>query len=278
MPAWSSKRLPLAVLRASWQKQEDMLIVDHRERGSRGRLELIGGGLPWLGPEWRRGVSQGETTAPKSNLWESSSVADLTEWSFRSDGLRVTRCALLLRGRQTAILGEQVAGKTLPAEPTDVRFDLPPGVTAQPLANCRGVLLRVAGKRTAAQALPLALPCIPYETERGSLRTTRDRELSLSFAPRGRRCWIPLLVSWDPGRLRKRLFWRILTVSERSKICPPDLAFAVRVSWGREDTMVIYRSLGPPALRAFLGYQTQARFLVGTFTREGTVEPILSVD
>ena len=27
----------------------------------------------------------------------------------------------------------------------------------------------------------------------------------------------------------------------------PDEAFAVRVSWGRDDTLVIYRSLGPPA-------------------------------
>ena len=89
---------------------------------------------------------------------------------------------------------------------------------------------------------------------------------------------MPLLVSWDGLRHRKRLSWRVLTVSEDAKICPPDLAFAVRVSWGRDETYVIYRSLGPPALRAFLGHQTRARFLIGQFTDEGTVEPLVSVD
>jgi hypothetical protein len=58
----------------------------------------------------------------------------------------------------------------------------------------------------------------------------------------------------------------------------PDEAFAVRVSWGRDDTLVIYRSLTPPARRAFLGHLTTARFLVGKFTSEGIVEPILSVE
>jgi len=56
------------------------------------------------------------------------------------------------------------------------------------------------------------------------------------------------------------------------------VAFAVRVSWGRDDTLVIYRSLGPSAPRSFLGYQTKARFLLGRFTNEGNVEPLLSVD
>jgi hypothetical protein len=278
LPAWSSQRLPLAALRASWEKQEDALFVDHREGGSRGRLELIGGGRSWLGPEWRHGSFQGEAATPKPSLWVTNSVADLAEWTFRAGGLRVTRSALLLRGRQTALLGEQIESKSTSVEPIEARFDLPPGVTAERLTDCRGLLLRAAGKRATACALPLSLPCLPYETERGSFRTVSDRELSLCFTPRGRRCWIPLLVSWDPARLRKRLSWRILTVSQESKICRPDLALAVRVSWGREDTMVIYRSLGSPAPRAFLGYQTRARFLVGTFTRDGTVEPLVSVE
>ena len=102
--------------------------------------------------------------------------------------------------------------------------------------------------------------------------------MSLKQMPRGRRCWMPLLVSWDGLRNRKGLTWRVLTVSEDAKICPPDLAFAVRVSWGRDETYVVYRSLGPPALRAFLGHQTRARFLIGQFTEDGTVVPLVSLD
>jgi hypothetical protein len=89
---------------------------------------------------------------------------------------------------------------------------------------------------------------------------------------------MPLLVSWDGLRHRKRLSWRVLTISRDARICPPDEAFAVRMSWGLEETYVIYRSLAPPALRAFLGHQTRARFLVGRFTVEGAVEPLVSLD
>jgi hypothetical protein len=70
----------------------------------------------------------------------------------------------------------------------------------------------------------------------------------------------------------------VLTVAQDSKVCAQDVAFAVRVSWGRDDTLIIYRSLGPSAPRSFLGYQTKARFLLGQFTNEGNVEPLLSVD
>ncbi len=109
-------------------------------------------------------------------------------------------------------------------------------------------------------------PCLNIATSR------------LSIAAKGRRCWLPLLVSWDPRRHRKRLSWRVLTVAQDSKVCGPDVAFAVRVSWGRDDSLVIYRSLGSTAPRSFLGYQTKARFLVGRFTSEGDVELLVSVD
>ncbi len=43
-------------------------------------------------------------------------------------------------------------------------------------------------------------------------------------------------------RHRKRLSWRVLTVAQDSQVCAQDVAFAVRVSWGRDDTLVIYRN------------------------------------
>ncbi|HEV3163743.1 MAG TPA: hypothetical protein VGZ22_06865, partial [Isosphaeraceae bacterium] len=92
------------------------------------------------------------------------------------------------------------------------------------------------------------------------------------------RCWMPLLISWRPERDRKPTQWRILTVTERSRICRPDEAFAVRVAWGARESLVIYRSLARPTRRAFLGHQTETRMLVGLFSKEGIVEPLLSVE
>jgi hypothetical protein len=278
LPAWSSDRHPLATLRSSWQKQEDLVVVDHRERGSVTRFELIGSGHSWIGPEWSSLPATATSALAKPHHWVSNSAADLAEWTFRSGGSTITRSALLLRGRQMAILSEQVGSKTALRGQVESRFALPPGVTAENLRGCRGMLLRSSGKRAAAQVLPLSLPCLPYETDRGAFRAGADESLSLSVMPRGRGCWLPLLVSWNPDRNRKKLSWRVLTVSERSKVCAPDEAFAVRVSWGRDDTLVIYRSLGRPARRAFLGHLTTARFLVGRFSTDGTVESIVSVE
>ena len=56
------------------------------------------------------------------------------------------------------------------------------------------------------------------------------------------------------------------------------MAFAARIRWGRDVTLVVYRSLARPALRSFLGHQTHARFLVGLFNREGVVEPIVKIE
>ncbi len=191
---------------------------------------------------------------------------------------RVTRSALLLRGRRLALLSV-LAERREPSWDVgpELRLAMPSTVAVGPIKSSRALVLTEPGRRGAAHAVPLALPCRPYPTERGSLRAA-DRMLILGQAPAGRRCWLPLLVSWDNDRHRKTLDWRVLTVSERSRPVPPDRAFAARVSWGRQETYVIYRSLGPPARRAFLGHQTAARFLVAEFTEDGDLKPILTVE
>ena len=87
-----------------------------------------------------------------------------------------------------------------------------------------------------------------------------------------------LLVSWDPKRARQTLRWRPLTVSERSKACGPEVAFGARVTWGRNDTLLVYRSLAKTTPRALLGHQATARYLVGLFSTEGEVEPLLQLE
>jgi hypothetical protein len=141
---------------------------------------------------------------------------------------------------------------------------------------CRAVVLTAPKRRGSVQVLPIGLPCLDYPTDRGRFQV-QGRELLLSQAPAGHRCWLPVLISWDPNRHRKSLHWRVLTVSERARPVRADRAFAARVSWGRDETYVIYRSLGSPAPRAFLGHQTRARFLLAQFTTDGEVRPILSV-
>ncbi len=141
-----------------------------------------------------------------------------------------------------------------------------------PVADLRALALE--RPRSTARLIPLSLPALPYPTDRGSF-AVEGRDAVLRQPSAGRRRWLPLLFSWD----RPPTGWRTLTVTEKSQICPPDVAFAARVSWGTgREGLVIYRSLGRPALRAFLGHQTRARFLIGRFTAEGDVEPLLTIE
>ncbi len=254
--------------------------MDHREAGSPCRLELFGNGRTWLGPVWGEGVSgpNGSTSRPRISQWRTGAAADLIEWSYRVDRVRVTRSAVLLRGLRLALFSILVErpDPTASVEPV-LRLAMPPGLTAGPIVASRALVLTESGRRGAAQAMPIALPCRPYPTDRGSFRA-QDGELVVRQTPVGRRCWLPLLVSWDADRHRRTLDWRVLTITERSRTVPADRALAMRVSWGRDETYVIYRSLGPPARRTFLGHQTAARFLVADFTEDGDIKPILEAE
>ena len=160
--------------------------------------------------------------------------------------LRVTQGVFLLGGRRLALLSTLIEARAPLASKLIARLSLPPSVAAEPLAHCRGFRLTAPAHRQSAQVLPIGLPSLAYETERGEF-VAADGALALGQRPTGRRWWLPLLVSWDSARNRRPAAWRILTVSERGKAVGPDRAVAVRVSWGRRETYVIYRSLTGPA-------------------------------
>ncbi len=266
LPAWSCQRRVLAVLRGGWKKDDDLLVVDHRGTTAQTRLELVGAGCSWLGPEWRQPGLDALTTAARPGTWVTSSAADCLEWSYRSGALRLRQLAVLFRGRKTALLAVQAEAGTLAGTLCHTEFCLPPGITAERLENCRGMLLRSARGRVKAQALPLALPAAPYDTDRGHLRAADDgTRLSLAAMAQGRKLWMPLLLTWDPRRCRRPPNWRVLTVAQQSRVCAPDTAFAVRVSWGREDTLVIYRSLAhPPRDRSWVTRPVRGGWLAGS--------------
>lgn len=274
LPAASGRDRPLAILRPDWSKVGDFAAIDHRTAGASTRFELVGLGRGWLGPTWGGGPDGDTSGTARPTTWITGASADLAEWTFRAGGSRLVRTALLLRGRRLALLADQVDGL---AETDRMAIEVRPGIDVVPSAEV-GSLKLVHGKsRASAQVIPLSLPEGPTLGERGRLRLEGGR-LVLEQPRQGRRSWVPLLVSWEPRRARKVLTWRRLTVTEASRVCAPETAVAFRVSWGRDETLVIYRSLARPAQRAFLGHSTRARFLVGTFNRDGDVETIFEAE
>ena len=149
-----------------------------------------------------------------------------------------------------------------------MRLSLPPHDHGRALEGSRALVLAEPKRRGSAQVLPIGLPACLMKRIGGRFQV-EGRELALTQQTQAGVAGFPCSVSWDPARHRKPVSWRILTVSERSRAVPPGRAFAARISWGRDETYVVYRSLGPPAPRAFLGHQTRARFLFGRFTGDG---------
>ena len=275
--SWDVSRGVLSVLRDQVTGDGDFVALDHRMPGPSCRFELFGSGRSWLGPAWTIEGEPGAATPPKPGPRLSVSGAEIAEWSYRVGVAKVTHSILLLGSRRLALFSALIEARAPLESNLTVRLSCPPSIKAETLQACRGIRLYGPIRGEAAQVLPIALPALPYETDRGAF-LANDEGLILSQAPAGRRCWLPLLASWDRKRSRRRATWRVLTVSERGKAVRPERAFAVRVSWGRQETYVIYRSLDRAASRAFLGHRTRARFLIGMFTPDGNVTPIVKID
>ena len=277
-PAWEVSRGELSVLRDEVKGNGDFLAVDHRVSGTSCRFELFGAGRSWLGPSWSiDGEDAGPATRPKPGSRISVSGTEIAEWSYRMKAARITQTILLLGGRRLALLSVLFEARTALDGSLSVRLAVPPAIAVAPINDCRGFRLTGPSRRDSAQVLPIGLPSRAYDTDRGGFHSRND-SLVLSHRQAGRKCWLPLLVSWDPARNRKGVTWRVLTVTERSKAVRPERAVAIRVSWGRHESYVIYRSLGAPGSRAFLGYRTHARFLIGLFTPDGNLTPIVKID
>lgn len=260
LPAWSAADRVLGVLRADWTKRGDLLAFDQRE-GASTRIELFGSGRTWLGPGWSTTVDQAAGPA-RVTAWGTSPNADVAEWSFGPSDREVTRLALMLRGRRLALLAD------LPRSgDATMQLDVAAGLTREPLTVPGAFTFRPDKPGKSAQAILLTAGEAGFEEE--------SRRLTFRAAAGAR--WLPVLVSWDHARHRKPLTWVELTIAEEGKRCPAGAAWAVRASWGRNETFVFYRSLGPPARRSFLGCSTTARLLVGRFTPEGDVEPIVTL-
>lgn len=264
--AWADERAVLAISRSVWEPRADVLAVDDRPGPAGCRLELIVEGRALLGPGWNSGQA---TAASRVILWRTSAAGDLYEWTSRVGAERRTRTVLVLPDRKLALIAEQV---DRPKGPASLALDLAPSARVHGQAGENPLVLSSGTIR--AQAIPLG-GLVGQATSR--LAVASDR-LVLSPLSGRARLWLPLLISWGPQRLRRPLQGRVLTVTERARVCPPEVAFAARVGWGREESLVIYRSLAPPANRALLGHATSARFLVGRFTQEGKLVPMIEVE
>ena len=267
---------PLATLRNQQSGPITSLRIDHSRATSETRFNFEVGGRHWLGPEWSfesQIVPDPLTSATRWRERSSTDTTDYLEWTFKNGPVRVIRSVLLLKQFGLALLADEVHGAT---HPITSRVDLGTLVQPESESETRGLKLLHTGE-SQLSAWPLALPTLPYQTDRGSF-STQGSKIQLIQKPDAKRIWMPMLFSWNPVRNRRPISWRILTVSESFKKCKPGTAFAVRIGFKGLPSLVFYRSLATPTRRAMLGYQTTARMMAGEFHTDGKMTPLFELE
>jgi hypothetical protein len=265
------------VLRGDWTLGAPRLAVTFDER--RVTTELSSGGTTLLSGEWQVEIGiDGWTWKPEDDWNEVCFHADEDvvylelETKF-ADSWRLQRQMLLARRDRFLLLADAILGET-PAN-LSYRSVLPLGRGIQFLPADETREGHLAGKRSQALVLPLALP--EWRSQAGGELSSRNDALTLTQSQTGRRMFAPLLIDLKSERLRKDCTWRQLTVVEHLQIQPPDVAAAYRAQVGKEQWS-IYRSLAPKGHRTYLGHNIVTECQVAKFLKDGTAEVLLEIE
>ena len=192
--SWDVSRGVLSVYAIRSMADGDFAAVDHRISGPSSRFELFGAGRSWLGPPWTIVAEPGGRTRP-SRARGSRSRAPDGGVAYRVGHAGHSIDSLAGRPASGALVGS-FDRRCRQTSQLGVRLACPPLIKPEALEGCRGFRLKGPGARESAVVLPIGLPSLPYETDRGAF-LIQDNGLLLDQEPSGRRTWLPLLVSWD---------------------------------------------------------------------------------
>jgi hypothetical protein len=278
-PVTQSDWAELACLRSSWDVDAHSLLVAHHEQ------------LPWIdlavrgrslirGP-WGLELLVDDEPVPLSGEWEcvcwhSDEDGDYLELQLSLEsGLTIDRQAFLSRTDDFLVLAEAVQGAG--GNVVDCRSRLPLFETAETEAaqTTREVVLTDKGVR--ARVFPLGLPQNRVESTAGGFGRY-DGQLVLKQMAEGSGLYAPLVIDWKRGRKPSPVQWRTLTVSGDGRRLRGDEAAGHRLRIGKHH-LFLYRSLcESDQSRAVLGHHTFHETIIGRFSADGDVTPLLVVE
>ena len=136
------------------------------------------------------------------------------------------------------------------------------------------------GKKIRAMVIPPALSEWQVETSRrsgvGKLELDKT-SFTIHQSGVGKAMYVPLFFDLSPRRCKRPRTWRQLTVAEKLTIVPNDVAVAYRVQVGKKQ-FVLYRSLGKPASRTFLGQNVNKELFFGRLEKDRSMTELLQVE
>lgn len=279
MPSNQSDWARFALLRTDWTAGAASVAIAHHQPLP--QLDVTVAGESLLQGNWDLDVRLGDAGIELADewacvCWESQPEADYAELQMSGPGrLRIERLILLSREDGFLMLADSVSGA--PAGPLALqsRLRLAPGIVANWDSGQRSAQLE--GAKIKVRMLPLSLPADTVHSSPHRCQID-DQTILLEQRANGQGLFAPLIFDFSPGRRRKEVTWRSLTVTEDGSVVTSDIAAAYRWQIAQEQWLV-YRSLRKPNTpRAALGYHTGNGFVMGRFDRNGDVDPMLMVE
>lgn len=277
-PAAQSDAARLACLRSNWSTDADTLVVAHDDVMP--RIELSALGKPLFSGRWDIALTVDGTPLEFTSEWNcvcwfSDEDADYIE--LRTDhpaGVRIERQILLSREEHFALFAEIVSGPAGAKIECESRLLPVAGASLIPDRPTRECRLKVTG--CTARVFPMMLPAERVVGAAGSLGLVDD---ALQFRQTGiGGMYAPIVIDWHPDRARAYAEWRKLTVSEQGKAVPGDWAGGCRLRVGSDQWLFYHGMKRSQGGRAVLGQHTFNETLIGSFSKDGSVEPIILVE
>jgi hypothetical protein len=279
-PVLQSDWAKLALSRSRWQPAADAFAVAHH--GERPAIEFLAFGRPVFAGAWGLNLridGRGIEFTPEWEAvsWFSDAEADYLELQWPNElGVTVCRQILLTRGDHQLLLAESVAVPGRPEARVEIESTLPlaTGVTAEIRRPSRELRLDAGG--LPVRAFPVAFPAERIDRCPGVFEPEPGC-LVLKGSGTGA-VYLPVVFDWNPKRREAFVDWRSLTVTEDRRRLGPAEASGHRLRVGGRQLLVYRRLNESKAMRTVLGYHHGSESVVGRFTADGDVEPLVLVE
>jgi len=279
-PVIQSDWAKVVISRSRWRPDADAFAVAYDQRIP--SIEVLAAGRRMLDGHWGlRILADGRPIEPtadwESVCWFSDADADYVEFQWPNElGLTVCRQLLLTRRDHQLVIADAVAAPGRPDLPLEVESALPlaDGVTAEARRPSRELRLDAAG--LPIRVFPIALPPERIESAPGSL-DAEGQGLRQRRSGHGG-VYLPAVFDWNPKRREAFAEWRSLTVTEDRRRLGPAEASAHRLRVGARQLLVYRGQNGSKVKRTVLGYHHGSESVIGRFTSDGDVEPLVLVE
>lgn len=278
MPSSQSDFARLAMLRSDWSVDAHFVALAHHRKFP--QLDATISGRPLFHGDWELHLKIGGTPVELAEewsciCWQSDPDADYIELQMIGPGkLRVERIVMLSRTQKFLLLADCVCGVAKERIEYQSRLPLGDHIQGRVDTETREAQLLMKGLR--ARVFPLALPQERVHSTPHSF-TVGDGHMTLTQTAVGEGLFAPILMEWDPTRMRAPAQWRSLTVTEESKVIGNDIAAGHRLKVS-DLHLLVFRSLKAGESRAVLGHHTWNETVVARIDKKGDVDPILMVE